>query len=156
GQTIPNLAVLSLMMGILGLGFKTAAFALFIYSLLPIFRNTVAGIDSVDHHLIDAAKGMGMKPHQILFRIELPNALYSIMAGVRTAVVLNIGAAALAFMIGAGGLGAWIFTGITTFDNGLLLSGAVPVTLLALLVDYLLRLLESFVVPKGTKRSVET
>ncbi|PTX49350.1 osmoprotectant transport system permease protein [Melghirimyces profundicolus] len=153
GQTIPVLAVLALMISILGLGFKTAVFALFIYSVLPIFRNTVAGLNSIDDRLIDAAKGMGMKPHQILFRVELPNAAYSIMAGIRTAIVINVGTAAFAFLIGGGGLGVWIFTGIRLFDNSALLSGAVPVTLLAILADYLLRLLEYVVVPKGTRPS---
>ncbi|MDN7247121.1 ABC transporter permease [Planococcus shenhongbingii] len=152
GQTIPSLAVLALMISILGIGFQTAVFALFIYSILPIFRNTVAGIDSIDKNMIDAAKGMGMKPLQILFRIELPNAAYSILAGIRTAVVLNIGTAALAYVIGAGGLGVWIFTGISLFDNGFLISGAIPVTLLAILADYLLRKLEYVIVPKGARR----
>ena len=92
-----------------------------------------------------------MKPIQILFRIELPNASYSILAGIRTAVVLNIGTAALAYVVGGGGLGVWIFTGIQLFDNGYLISGAIPVTLLAIFVDYLLRLLERIIVPKGSK-----
>lgn len=152
GQTIPSLAVLALMISILGIGFQTAVFALFIYSILPIFRNTVAGIDSIDKNMIDAAKGMGMKPHQILFRIELPNSAYSILAGIRTAVVLNIGTAALAYVVGAGGLGVWIFTGINLFDNGFLISGAIPVTLLAILADYILRKVEYAVVPKGSRR----
>jgi osmoprotectant transport system permease protein len=154
-QTIPVLAVLAIMVGILGIGLETAVFALFIYSLLPIFRNTVAGIQSVDSNLIDAAKGMGMKPFQILFRIELPNAAYSIIAGMRTAVVLNVGTAALAYVIGAGSLGTWIFTGIELFDNSALLSGAIPVTLLAILADYALRGLEHVVVPKGSRPSTE-
>ncbi|MGB6407898.1 MAG: ABC transporter permease [Planococcus donghaensis] len=152
GQTIPSLAVLALMISILGIGFKSAVFALFIYSILPIFRNTVAGIDSIDKNMIDAAKGMGMKPHQILFRVELPNSAYSILAGIRTAVVLNIGTAALAYVVGAGGLGVWIFTGINLFDNGFLISGAIPVTLLAILADYILRKIEYIVVPKGSRR----
>lgn len=155
GQTIPSLAVLAIMMGVLGLGFKTAVFALFVYSVLPIFRNTVAGINSIDNSLIDAAKGMGFKPLQVLFRIELPNAAYSIIAGLRTAIVLNIGTAALAFLIGGGGFGVWIFTGISLFDNALLLSGALPVTLLAIFADYLLRLFEYIVVPKGTRPAAE-
>lgn len=153
GQTIPSIAVLALAMGFLGLGFNTAVFALFIYSVLPIYRNTVAGIDSIDENLLDAAKGMGLKPYQILFRVELPNAAYSIIAGIRTAVVLNIGTAALAFLIGGGGFGTWIFTGISLFDNTLLLSGAVPVTLLAVAADYLLRLAEYIIVPKGVRSS---
>ncbi|WP_422122427.1 ABC transporter permease [Planococcus sp. X10-3] len=152
GQTIPSLAVLALMISVLGIGFQTAVFALFIYSILPIFRNTVAGIDSIDKNMIDAAKGMGMKPYQILFRIELPNSAYSILAGIRTAVVLNIGTAALAYVVGAGGLGVWIFTGISLFDNGFLISGAIPVTLLAIIADYILRKVEYVVVPKGSRR----
>ena len=96
-----------------------------------------------------------MKPYQILFRIELPNAAYSILAGIRTAVVLNIGTAALAYVVGGGGLGVWIFTGIQLFDNGYLISGAIPVTILAILVDLLLRLVERIVVPKGTKQTLE-
>jgi osmoprotectant transport system permease protein len=155
GQTIPSLAVLALTISILGIGFKTAIFALFIYSLLPIYRNTVAGIDSIDDNLIDAARGMGMTPSQILFKIELPNAAYSILAGIRTAVVLNIGTAALAYVVGGGGLGVWIFTGIQLFDNGYLISGAIPVTLLAIVVDYLLRLLERMVVSDGIKQTGE-
>ncbi|WP_223155071.1 ABC transporter permease [Alkalibacillus aidingensis] len=151
GYTIPNMAILALMMGVMGIGFKTAVFALFLYSILPIFRNTLAGIQSVNSSLIDAAQGMGFKPYQILFRIELPNAAYSIIAGVRTAVVINIGAAALASLIGGGGLGNWIFTGIRVFDNGILLSGAVPLTILAVITDLILRLIERKIVPRGTR-----
>ncbi|WP_430493766.1 ABC transporter permease [Rossellomorea marisflavi] len=156
GQTIPSLAVLALMISILGIGFKTAVFALFIYSLLPIYRNTVAGIDSIDENLLDAAKGMGMTRVQILFKIELPNATYSILAGIRTAIVLNIGTAALAYVVGGGGLGVWIFTGIQLFDNGYLISGAIPVTLLAVGVDFGLRLLENKLISKGIRATVES
>ncbi|PPA69889.1 ABC transporter permease [Jeotgalibacillus proteolyticus] len=156
GQTIPSLAVLALMISVLGIGFQTAVFALFIYSLLPIFRNTVAGLDTIDKNLIDAAKGMGMRPYQILFRIELPNSAYSILAGIRTAVVLNIGTAALAYVVGGGGLGVWIFTGIQLFDNGFLISGAIPVTLMAIGADYLLRKAEYVLVPKGSRQEART
>jgi len=154
GQTVPSLAVLALAMGFLGVGFKPAVFALFIYSILPILRNTVAGIDSIDPDIIDAAQGMGFKPYQILWRIELPNAAYSIIAGIRTSLIVNVGTAALAFLIGGGGLGTWIYTGISLFDNAYLISGAVPVTILALAVDYLLRLVEWIVVPKSLRDSV--
>lgn len=154
GQTIPSLAILALAMTWLGIGFKSAVFALFVYSILPILRNTVAGISSIDPNLIDAAKGMGYTPRQILFKIELPNAVYSIMAGIRTAVVINIGTAALAYIVGGGGLGDWIFTGIMMRDNVYLLSSAVPVTLLAIFADYLLRLIEKGIVSKGLQRSV--
>lgn len=153
GQTVPSLAVLALAMGFLGTGFKPAVFALFIYSILPILRNTVAGIESIDPHLIDSARGMGFKPHQILWRIELPNAAYSIIAGIRTAIIINVGTAALAFLIGGGGLGTWVYTGINLFDNAYLISGAVPVTVLALAVDFLLRLIERIVVPKPLRAS---
>lgn len=153
GQTVPSLAVLALAMGFLGIGYKPAVFALFVYSVLPILRNTVAGINSIDAALIDSAKGMGFKPYQILLRIQLPNAAYSIMAGIRTSIVINIGTAALAFLIGGGGLGGWIMTGISLFDNAYLLSGAVPVTLLALAVDYLFRMAEKVVVPKPLRQS---
>ncbi len=151
GQTIPSLAVLALAMGFLGIGMKAAIVALFIYSLLPILQNTIAGIRSVDKNTIDAARGMGLTPFQILIRIELPNAASSIIAGIRTAIVINIGTAALAYLIGGGGLGAWIFTGIRLFDNPFLISGAVPVTLLAILVDYFFKIMQLVLVPKGLR-----
>lgn len=151
GQTIPSLAVLALAMGFLGIGLKAAIVALYIYSLLPILQNTIAGLDSVRPEMKDAAKGMGLTPAQVLFKIELPAAASSIIAGIRTAVVLNIGTAALAYLIGGGGLGVWIFTGIQLFDNQTLISGAVPVTLLAVLVDLLFRGIEYLLVPKGIR-----
>lgn len=151
GQTIPSLAVLALAMGFLGIGISAAVVALFVYSLLPILQNTIAGLDSVDDNMKDAAKGMGLTNTQILWKIELPNALTSIIAGVRTALVINIGTAALAYLIGAGGLGVWIFTGIRLFDNAFLMSGAVPVTLLAILIDYLFKWLQFALVPKGLR-----
>lgn len=154
GQTIPSLAILALAMTWMGIGFKPAVFALFLYSLLPILRNTVAGIISIDPDLLDAAKGIGYTPAQILLKIELPNAAYPIMAGIRTAVVINIGTAALAYLVGGGGLGDWIFTGIMMRDNSYLLSGAIPVTLLALLADQLVRLIEKLVISKGLRQSV--
>ncbi|MFB1097616.1 ABC transporter permease [Terribacillus sp. JSM ZJ617] len=151
GQTIPSLAVLALAMGFLGIGISAAVVALFVYSLLPILQNTIAGLDSVDDNMIDAAKGMGLTNSQILWKIELPNALTSIIAGVRTALVINIGTAALAYLVGAGGLGVWIFTGIRLFDNAFLMSGAVPVTLLAIVIDYLFKWLQFALVPKGLR-----
>ncbi|RLL43905.1 ABC transporter permease [Oceanobacillus piezotolerans] len=151
GQTIPSLAVLALAMGFLGIGMKAAIVALFIYSLLPILQNTIAGIRSVDKNTIDAARGIGLTPFQILIKIELPNAASSIIAGIRTALVINIGTAALAYLIGGGGLGAWIFTGIRLFDNAFLISGAVPVTLLAILVDYFFKIMQQVLVPKGLR-----
>jgi osmoprotectant transport system permease protein len=151
GQTIPSLAILALAMSFLGIGMPTAIVALYVYSLLPVLQNTIAGLDSVQPEMKDAAKGMGMTPLQILFRIELPNASSSILAGIRTAVVLNIGTAALAYLIGGGGLGVWIFTGIQLYDNQTLISGAIPVTLLAVLVDFIFRGLQYVLVPKGNR-----
>lgn len=155
GQTIPSLAVLALAMGILGIGIEAAIVALFVYSVLPILQNTIAGIYSVDSATKDAAKGMGLTPIQVLWQVELPSATYSIMAGVRTAIIINIGTAALAFLIGGGGLGVWIFTGISLFDNAYLLSGAVPVTLLAILTDFILRGIQYMAVPKGLRLARE-
>lgn len=155
GQTVPSLAVLALAMSYLGLGYQTAVFALWFHSLLPILRNTVAGIENVSPDIIDAGKGMGMKPMQVLWKLELPNASYAIIAGIRTATVINVGSAALAFLIGGGGLGDFIFTGISLYDTGIMLAGAVPVTALALLIDWLLGLLEKWIVPKGVQREAE-
>ncbi|GGP13252.1 ABC transporter permease [Oceanobacillus neutriphilus] len=155
-QTVPSLAVLALAIGILGVGFKPAVFALFIYSVLPIFRNAVAGFNSINPDLIDAGKGMGMKAGQIFWRVEVPNAAYAIIGGLRTAVVLNIGTAALAYYIGGGGLGVWIMTGIELFDNAYLISGAIPVTLMAIGFDYLLRGVGYVISPKSTRQTADT
>ncbi|UJL47365.1 ABC transporter permease [Virgibacillus sp. NKC19-16] len=151
GQTVPSLAILALAMGFLGIGMNAAIVALYVYSLLPILQNTIAGINSVDNDKKDAARGMGLTNTQILWKIELPNAAYSIIAGVRTAIVMNIGTAALAYLIGGGGFGVWIFTGIQLFDNAYLISGAVPVSILAILVDYFFRGMQHALVPKGLR-----
>lgn len=151
GQTIPSLAVIALAMSILGIGYKAAVFALFIYSVLPIARNTMAGITSVPPWIIDAARGMGMPNSRILFQIEIPNAMSVILTGFRVSLVINIGTAALAFLIGAGGLGEHIFTGIDLMRPDKLLAGAVPTILLALLADYLCELLGLLIIPKGLR-----
>lgn len=149
GQTIPTLAVLALSMSVLGIGTVPAIFALWVYSLLPIVRNTYAGILAVSPPILEAARGMGMTDNEILYWIELPNALYVIIAGVRTALVINIGTVPLAFLIGGGGLGQLIFTGIDLFNTGMMLAGAIPTALLAVLVDFLLGVAVYYVVPKG-------
>jgi osmoprotectant transport system permease protein len=155
GQTVPSLAILALVMSYFGLGWQTAIFALWFNSLLPILRNTVAGIENVNPFIIDAGRGMGMTSKQIFFKLEFPNAMYAIMAGVRTSVVINVGTAALAFLIGGGGLGDLIFTGISLYDTGIMLSGAVPVILLAILLDFLLGKLEKAIIPRGLRRTLE-
>lgn len=151
GQTIPSLAVLALTMSVLGVGMKPAIFALTIYTVLPIARNTLAGLDAVSDDLLDAAKGMGLSNWRILWEVELPNALKVIFTGVRMALVINIGTAALGALVGAGGLGEQIFTGISFLDTKLMLSGAIPTALLALSADYLVQMLEEFLVSEGIK-----
>jgi osmoprotectant transport system permease protein len=150
-QTIPSLALLGFLIPFLGIGKKTAIIALFLYSLLPILRNTYTGIKGVDKALIEAGYGMGMTKNQVLFMVELPLALSVIMAGIRTSTVINIGTATLAAMIGAGGLGRLIFTGLSMVNNNLILAGAIPCAILALLADYVLGLLENLVTPRGLK-----
>lgn len=149
GTTIPTLAVLALSMTFLGIGFAPAFFGLFVASLLPIVRNTYAGLLAVPNHLKEAATGMGMNRRQILMRVELPNALYVILSGVRTALAINVGTTPLAFLIGGGGLGELIFTGIDLMDTGMLLAGALPTALLAVLVDFLMGQVQYHFVPKG-------
>ncbi|MFP4167739.1 MAG: ABC transporter permease [Desulfonatronovibrionaceae bacterium] len=151
GQTIPSLAVLALMMSILGIGVKTAIFALFVYSILPIARNTLAGITAVPPAMIDAAKGMGMPGWRILWEVEIPNSMQIILTGFRVALVINIGTAALSYLVGAGGLGDLIFTGISLMKTRVLLAGAIPTTLLALFADYLCEVLGLLLVSKGLR-----
>ena len=153
GQTIPSLAVLALAMSFLGIGTKPAIFALTIYSILPIARNTLAGITAVPPELIDAGKGMGMPPVRILMEVEIPNAMTVILTGFRVALIINIGTAALAYVIGAGGLGDLIFTGISLMQTDKLLVGAIPVTLLALFADFLSELMGLVLVSKGLRLS---
>ena len=149
GTTIPTLAVIALSMTLLGIGFAPAFFGLFVASLLPIVRNTYAGLLAVPSHLKEAAHGMGMTPLQILFRVELPNALYVIFSGIRTALAINVGTTPLAFLIGGGGLGELIFTGIDLMDTGMLLAGAIPTAGLAVLVDFLVGQAQLWLIPKG-------
>ena len=149
GSTIPTLAVLALAMSLLGIGVVPAIFALWVASLLPIVRNTFAGVLGVPAHFIEAATGMGMRPLQILGRVELPNALFVTFAGIRTALAINVGTAPLAFLIGGGGLGELIFTGIDLNEPGMMLAGAIPTALLAVLVDFAVGALAYWVVPRG-------
>ncbi|MEL1134501.1 ABC transporter permease [Desulfitobacterium sp. THU1] len=150
-QTIPSLALLGFMIPLFGIGIKTAVSALFLYSLLPIIRNTYTGIKDVDKATIEAARGMGMTDFQILFKVQLPLALSVMMAGIRTATVINVGTATLAAFIGAGGLGDFIFLGISRNLDALVLIGAFPAALLALLLDWLLGKLEKATTPRGLK-----
>ena len=154
-QSIPSLGVIALaygflpLLGLSGIGVVPALIALFFHAVAPIVRNTYAGIQSVSKDVIEAATGMGMTPNQILFKIEIPNALPVIMGGIRTATAIIVGSAPLAFLIGGGGLGFWIFTGIALMDMGILLAGAVPVAVIAMFFDSLLARLERIVVSAG-------
>jgi len=144
-QTIPSLALFGFLIPIPfigGIGARTAIVALVLYSLLPIIRNTVTGILGVDPNVREAAVAMGMTGSQVLWQVELPLAMSVIITGVRVALVIAIGVATIAAAVGAGGLGVFIFRGIRQFDNNLLLAGAVPAALLALLSDFLLGLVE--------------
>ena len=138
GQSVPSIAILALFMGILGLGATTAIFALWLYALLPIIRNTATGIESVPADIIEAATGMGMTKRQILLEIELPLAFPVMFAGMRTAAVINVGTAALGAFIGAGGLGTFIITGIPLRRDSMVLVGAVLTAALAIMIDWIL------------------
>ncbi len=150
-QTIPSLALLGFMIPIFGIGVNTAISALFLYSLLPIIRNTYTGIKDVNKATVEAAKGMGMTSLQVLLKVELPLAIPMIMAGVRTAAVINVGTATLAAFIGAGGLGDFIFLGITRGIDGLILLGAIPAALLAIILEIFFTYLERWTTPEGLK-----
>jgi osmoprotectant transport system permease protein len=144
-QTIPSLALFGFLIPlplIGGIGTRTAIVALVLYALLPILRNTYVGLTGVDPAILEAAEAMGMTEDQILFRVRLPLATSFILAGIRTATVITIGVATIAAAIGAGGLGTFIFRGVAMVSNAVILAGAIPAALLALLADFLLGLLE--------------
>ncbi len=150
-QTIPSLALLAFMIPLFGVGKPPSIAALFIYSLLPILRNTYLGITGVSSNLVDAAKGMGMTGAQRLFKVELPLAMPVIMAGIRLSAVYVVAWATLASYIGAGGLGDYIFTGLNNYIPPMIIAGTIPITLMAILLDLLLGLLEKILTP-GTGR----
>ena len=151
-QTIPSLALLVLMLiAGLGLGYRPAVSALFLYSLLPILRNTYTGIKNVDPFLKEAAIGMGMTSMQRLRMVEMPLAFSVIMAGIRTATIICIGTGTLAAYIGAGGLGPYIVRGLAFMWYHLLIIGAVPAAIMAILADFTLGKLEYLVTPRGLR-----
>lgn len=141
-QTIPSIALLAFMLPVFGVGVRPAVAALFLYGILPILRNTVTGLRGIDPRLIDAGRGLGMRPRQLLWLVELPLALPVILAGIRTSTVINVGTATLAAFIGAGGLGDPIVTGLSVTDTNLVLCGAVPAAALAVAADAALGMLE--------------
>lgn len=149
GQGAPSVGLIVLLAIWLGYGFWTAVIALTVYGLLPVLRNTITGLDGIDPTLVEAGRGLGMSSTSVLLRVELPLAVPVIMAGVRTALVLVVGTATLATFINGGGLGAILQTGISLFLPKLLVAGALLVALLALLIEWLGRVLELVARPKG-------
>jgi len=143
-QTVPSLALLSVMLPFFGLGRDTAVMALFLYALLPVLRNTLVGLDGVDAAVVDTARGMGMSAAQLFWTVELPLALPTIFAGLRTAAVISVGIATLSALVGAGGLGVFIFRGIATSQPAIIFLGAIPAALLALGLDGALGLAQHF------------
>lgn len=152
-QTVPSLALLALMIPFFGVGKFPAIIALFIYSLLPILRNTYIGMKNVDANYRDVAKGMGMTNFESIRMVELPLALPTIMAGIRLAAVYVIAWATLASYIGAGGLGDLIFSGLNNYQPPLIFAGTIPVTILALAADFFLGILEKYLTPKTTREA---
>ncbi|MDD4690311.1 MAG: glycine betaine ABC transporter substrate-binding protein [Eubacteriales bacterium] len=151
-QTIPSLALLSLLMIGFGLGNKTLIIGLVLYSLLPIVRNTYTGIMGIPTHVKEAARGMGMSKLQRLFKVELPLAFPLIFSGIKLAIVTSLGTAVMGVLIGAGGLGYPIYRGIQTRNMQLILSGAIPVVLLALIFDYVMSKIECMLTKRATNK----
>jgi osmoprotectant transport system permease protein len=150
-QTVPSIALLAFMIPVLGIGTRPAVAALFLYSLFPIVRNTYTGVREADPGAVRAGRALGMTDRQILLRVRLPLAAPVIMAGIRTAAVINVGTATLAAFIGAGGLGDPIVSGLALSDTRLILSGALPAAVLALVVDAGLAAVERGVAPRGLR-----
>lgn len=155
-MTIPSIALFGLLLPVLavvghGLGKVPAVIALVLYSLLPIIRNTFIAIKNVDPALVDAGRGMGMNKWQLLLELEIPLAVPVILAGLKTATVMNIGIAAIAAYVGAGGLGVFIQQGIARSHETMVLAGALTVSLLAVFAELGMGLLEKWVTPKGLK-----
>lgn len=151
GQTVPTLAFIGIAGAVLGMGYKAAVIALLVYAMLPIIRNTYAGIRSVDPAVKEAARGMGMSMLQVTAKVEMRLAMPIILAGIRTSMVVNVGTAAIAGMIGSGGLGELIVTGIAVRVTQLILQGAAPTAALAIILDALIGGVETWVTPRGLK-----
>jgi osmoprotectant transport system permease protein len=149
GQALPAYGLLIIFLVIMGQGTPTVIWALVVYALLPVLRNTMVGLDNVDSSIIEAGRGMGMTKRQALLRIELPLAVPVIIAGVRTALTINIGMATLAFLVGGGGLGITINSGLKLQQNPVLLVGAGLVALVALTFDWIGALAERYLKPRG-------
>jgi len=150
-QAVPSLALLGFLVPFLGIGSTPSIVMIVLYSLLPIIKNTYTGLSNVDNALLEAGRGMGMTNSQLMTMVQLPLALPVIMAGIRISAVTAIGLTTLAALIGAGGLGQMIYRGISMVNNRMIVAGAVPAMVLALLLDFALFLLEKGVTPKGLR-----
>jgi len=148
-QSVPSLAIIALIFIFIGIGVKPAIIALIIYSLVPIIFNTTSGILSVRQNIIEAGRGMGLTQNQLLWKVKIPIALPVIMGGIRSSATIIIGSATVAAVIGGGGLGDFIFIGLRMHKPEMLISGAVTVSLLAIIVDYIIAKIEKKVVSKG-------
>lgn len=142
GQTFPTAAILALVIPVVGYGLEGAIVALFLYALMPIVYNVVVGIEEVSEAVVEAAKGMGMTELDIYRKVKIPLAMKTILGGIRTSTVINISAATLAAAAGAGGLGVLVVNGVRTFDMILILMGSIPVTLMAILTELSIGMLE--------------
>lgn len=151
-QTIPSLALLGFLIPLFGIGFYSAIIALFLYALLPLIRNTYAGLQGIDPSFVETAKAIGLTERQVLYKIEIPLAMPVILSGLRTATAIIIGTATLAALVGAGGYGDPIFRGIATVNNELILLGAIPSALLAIIIDKILGYSERWLVSPGLRR----
>jgi osmoprotectant transport system permease protein len=154
-QTIPSLALLAFLVPMLHLGVKPALMALFLYSLLPIVRNTFTGLRDIPQHVRESAEALGLPGFARLRLVELPMASRSILAGIKTSAVINVGTATLGGLIGAGGYGEIIFTGLRLDNNWIILEGTIPAAALALAVQGLFELAERFLVPRGLQIAPE-
>ncbi|WP_278340894.1 ABC transporter permease [Lactobacillus acetotolerans] len=152
-QTIPALALLAMMLPIFGIGQLPAIVALFLYSLMPILRNTYVGLTGVNPNTVDSAKGVGMTQIQIITKVDIPLAMPVIMSGIRLSAIYVIAWSTLASYIGAGGLGDFIFNGLDLYQPDLIFGGTIPVIILALLTDYLLGRLEKKLTPAGVNNN---
>lgn len=154
-QALPSLALLGFLIPILGIGSKPSIVMIFLYSLLPIIKNTYTGLTNVDRAILEAGRGMGMTNWQLMKMVQLPLALPVIMAGIRISAVTAVGLTTIAALIGAGGLGQLIYRGISMVNNRMIIAGAVPAMILTLVIDFLLNILEKLVTPKGIRRKAK-
>ncbi|URZ15049.1 glycine betaine ABC transporter substrate-binding protein [Clostridium felsineum] len=152
-QSIPSMALLGFLIPFFGIGSKPAIVMVVLYSLLPIIKNTFTGLKNVQPHIIEAATGIGLTKNQILIKISLPLAMPVIMSGIRISVVTAVGLMTIAAFIGAGGLGYLVFSGVQTVNNNMILAGAIPASILALLLDFIIGKIENLVTTEGRKKS---